>query len=88
MEMKFKYHVSKLVFQYHKKYIFQFRYADCYIFLTSDFNSPVNHSAHIKAACWLMLEFYLHFWLQDNHVQNFYLYIQGLILLTMIIAMV
>ena len=43
------------------KEIFQFRYADCYIFLTSDFNSPVNHSAHIKAACWLILEFYLYF---------------------------
>ena len=86
--MKFKYHVSKLVFQYHKKDIFQFRYKDCYIFSTSDFNSPVNHSAHIKAACWLMLEFYLYFWLQDNQVQKFYLYIQRLMLLTTIIAIV
>ena len=56
--------------------------------VTSDFNSPVNHSAHIKAACWLMLEFYLYFWLQDDHVQMFYSYIQRLILLAMTIVMV
>ena len=66
----------------------QFRFADCYIFLTSDFNSPVNHSAHIKADCWSLLEFYLYFWLQDDHVQKFYSYIQRLILLAMIIATV
>ena len=47
-------------------------HADCYIFLTSDFSSLVNQSVHIKAACWLMLEFCI--WLQDNHLQKFYSY--------------
>ena len=88
MEMTFKCHVSKLVLQYRKKDELQFRYADCYIFLTSDFNSPVNHNAYIKAACWLMVEFYFYFWPQDDHAQKFYSNIQRLILLAMMIAMV
>ena len=88
MEMKFKYHISKLIFQYHKKEKLQFRDANCCIFLTSGFNSPVNHNAHIKAACWLMLEFCFCFRLQNDHVPRFYSYIQRLILLAIIIAMV
>ena len=62
-------------------------YADCYIFLTSDFNSPVNHSVHIKAACWLMLEFYLYFGYKTTMYKSF-THIQRLILLVIIIAMV
>ena len=37
-------------------------------FLTSDFNSHVNHDAHIKAACWLMLQFYLYLFLATRRL--------------------